>query len=94
MENIGQYPIPQCQYRSNPINRQFNVNVKWAYTGATENASTEKHKYQGMEYANTENLSTIGKGGKYKYGKRKYQIAWVEYASTEKASTNLQGWKT
>ena len=27
-----------------------------------------------MEYASTENLSTIGKGGKCKYGKRKYKI--------------------
>jgi len=33
-----------------------------------------------MEYASTENLSTIGKGGKCKYGKRKYRI--------------LHGWKT
>ena len=53
-----------------------------------------KRKYWGMEYASTENLSTIGKGGKCKYGKRKYRIAWVENASTENASTNLQEWKT
>jgi len=23
MENIGQYPIPQCQYRSNPISQIY-----------------------------------------------------------------------
>jgi len=36
-----------------------------------------------MEYASTENLSTIGKGGKCKYGKRKYKSARVENISTE-----------
>ena len=36
-----------------------------------------------MEYASTENLSTIDKGGKCKYRKRKYKSAWVENVSTE-----------
>ena len=35
----------------------------------------------------------IDKGGKCKYRKREYQIAWVEYASTENASTNLEIWR-
>jgi len=47
-----------------------------------------------MEYASTENLSTIGKGGKCKYGKRKYRIAWVENASTETGRAILtQTWQ-
>ena len=53
-----------------------------------------KRKYQVMEYASTENLSTIGKGGKCKYGKRKYRIAWVENASTETGRAILtQKWQ-
>jgi len=45
-----------------------------------------------MEYASTENLSTIGKGGKCKYGKHKYRIAWVENASTETGRAILTEW--
>jgi len=47
-----------------------------------------------MEYESTEDLSTIGKGGKCKYGKRKYRIAWVENASTETGRAILtQKWQ-
>ena len=47
-----------------------------------------------MEYASTENLSTIGKGGKCKYGKRKYKSAGVENVSTETGKTILtQKWQ-
>ena len=45
-----------------------------------------------MEYASTENLSTIGKGGKCKYGKRKYKSAGVENISTETGRAILTAW--